>query len=81
MRNLFFVQKRVPFSFDEAPQEHHKDEKVVSNHAAPGGNKVEPENLGADKSSENPYAPHSGDVIKKRLFCFSNTLHKSFDDN
>ena len=67
--------------FDETTQEHKEKEHIMRNHASPGGNKIESENLGADECSDDSDSPHSHYVIRKRLLRFSDTLHKSFDYN
>ena len=78
---VFFGKKRIPFSFDKAPQEHAEKEHVMSYHASPGGNKSHIEKLGEDKSAEYADAPHAHEVIDKRLLCFANALHHSFNDD
>ena len=53
----------------------------MGDHTSPGRYQTEAQNLGANKGSHDSNAPHTDDIIDKRLSCFANALHHALNDN
>ena len=53
----------------------------MADHAAPGGNQAQTQQLRADKGSGNPDEPHADDIVNKGRCGLSDALHQALHDD
>ena len=81
MQLRYFLVQWVPGTPQVEDEEDGEEEKVMGDHAGPGGDEPHGKELGTNKGAHDADAPHADDVENEGLLGFANSHHHPLDDN